>query len=80
MKTKVVFRKYKNGDILALFPNEIADPLGNCLSYEHIGQHGAATYGYCIEMTKPAKPSEYQELYNELTRVVGYRLDVKVRR
>jgi hypothetical protein len=79
MKTKVVFRKYKEGDILALFPDEIADPLGNCLSYQHVGQHGAATYEYCIEQTKPAKPEEYQELKRELEGR-GYDLEVKKRK
>ena len=80
VKTKVIFRKYKQGDILALFPDEITDPLGNCLSYQTIGQHGAATYDYCIEQTKPATPSEYKDLYDELTRVVGYNLDVRKRK
>jgi len=74
----VVFRKWKDGDILALFPKEIADSNGNCMSYEHVGQHGAAAYGGCVYKTKPAKPSEYAALKRELEGI-GYNLDVKLR-
>ncbi len=65
--TKVVFRKYPDGDILALFPEIAADNMGVlCSSYEHIGQHGGASYHLCISRTKPAKKIEYKELKKEL--------------
>lgn len=66
--TKVIFRKYKdNGYILALFPYEVHN--GHLITcYEHIGQHGAADYNHCINMTVPAKPHEYKNLLAELKR------------
>ena len=77
-ETIVVFRKWKNGGILALFPKEIADSYGNCMSYERVGQHSAAAYSGCVYKTKPAKPSEYAALKRELEGI-GYNLDVKLR-
>lgn len=78
----VVFRKWpksEGGDVLALFPYEIEDNVGNCLSYQHIGQHGAANYGACIARTKPAKPEEYAQLKAELEQI-GYVLTIRKRR
>lgn len=78
-KTIVVFRKFKDGgDILALFPAEVADSRGNCMSYQHVGQHGAADYTHCISASVPASPVEHRELRQELENI-GYRLAVKLR-
>lgn len=76
--TKVIFRKWPRktgGDVIALFP-AIAGTydLWTCSSYQHIGQHGAATV-MLSRCTKPAKPSEYADLKEELERI-GYRLKV----
>lgn len=74
--TKVIFRKWHNGDIIALFP-EIPgtnDPF-TCLSYEHIGQHGAAQVSI-IGITTAANEREYKDLFNELQNCCGYRLQV----
>lgn len=77
-KTKVIFRKFKDGDIIALFPEIQADQnYNNCQSYQHIGQHGAASYSL-IDTTKPANEMEYQDLYNELTSI-GYNLKIQKR-
>jgi len=76
-KTKVIFRKFINGDIIALFP-EIeggANQKGECMSYMHVGQHSGAAYAL-IYNTKPAKPDEYADLFAELEGI-GYNLDVK---
>jgi hypothetical protein len=74
--TVVIFRKWSNGDILALFPEIPADNIGyECSAYEHIGQHGAANYGFCIQSTKPASISEAKELKQELEQI-GYCLKV----
>lgn len=79
MKTKVIFRKYRdNGAILALFPDVEHSP-GLCMSYEHIGQHSAAMYYHCLRITEPAKPNEYQSLKRELESI-GYELIIKQRR
>jgi hypothetical protein len=74
-KTTVIFRKWSDGSIIALFPEDKADLEGNCSAYMHIGQHGAADYYSVIERTKPAHIKEYRELKKELeTR--GYDLKV----
>jgi len=81
MKTIVVFRKWANGDIIALFPAEASDYRGlYCDSYEHNGQHGAADYTGVIARTKPASWAEYQPLKRELQGIpFEYELDVRRR-
>ncbi len=88
-ETVVIFRKYKRKhsskyckednvpEILALFPEIIGNPNSlTCMCYQHIGQHGDADYGYCInELTVPAKPEEYADLKEELESF-GYKLKV----
>ena len=79
-ETPVIFRKWpesEGGDIIALFPTEPGtnDPY-TCSSYEHVGQHGSAEPVGVIQRTKPAKPSEYADLMEELEGV-GYD-DLKV--
>lgn len=69
--TKVVFRKWKNGDIIALFPDDVNQHDGTVTSYMHIGQHSAAGYCSVIALTKPATESEYRDLLIELKQV-GY--------
>ena len=82
--TVVVFRKRpksEGGGILALFPYENHDGAGRyCVSYEHVGQHGAADYRGCIRRTKAAKPEEYADLKRELEGYhYFYRLAVRQR-
>jgi hypothetical protein len=80
VKTIVVFRKWNDGSILALFPDERVDYRGNCGCYAHIGQHSAADYKSCIAASKPAKPSEYAALQRELeSPPYNYRLLVRKR-
>ena len=74
-KTKVIFRKFSNGEVLALFPEIVAVRIGYlCQSYIHVGQHGAADPSI-VYRTKLAKPDEYKDLYKELTDI-GYNLKV----
>lgn len=77
-QTLVVFRKFKDGAVIAFFPEFINYPDGSCESYMHIGQHGAANYPHCLTITTPAKPSEYAALERELTRI-GYNLKIRKR-
>ena len=78
--TEVVFRKWNDGgEILALFPYDIQQYVGECGSYAHYGQHSSATYRHCIDCSKPAKESEYIDLKAELERI-GYKLKVIQRR
>lgn len=74
MGTTVIFRKEKckNGDIIAIFPYEMADLQGNYTGYAHVGQHHAVSPIYYTEKTKPAKPEEYKDLLYELENLMGY--------
>lgn len=75
-KTKVIFRKWRDGTIDAIFPELPASRNGlDCVAYAHVGQHGAADYHAVIWQTKPAMPDEYAALARELTGI-GYALDV----
>lgn len=74
--TKVVFRKLKDGQVIALFPQETASRDGyECMSYMHVGQHGSAD-PMIVHDTKPATPREYAPLVAELLSI-GYRLDIR---
>jgi len=70
-----IFRKFKEGDIIALFP-EIEHCFPMCSSYQHIGQHGGADYHGLIQITTLATPPEYEPLKTELESI-GY--DLKIR-
>jgi hypothetical protein len=61
----VIFRKWANGDVIALFP-ELPHNDQFCTSYMHIGQHGGASYSGVIDQTTPATPEEYASLKREL--------------
>jgi hypothetical protein len=66
---KVIFRKFKEGDVIALLPNNEVNR-GMVESYQHIGQHGEATIDI-INYTTLAKPAEYKDLLAEL-KSIGY--------
>lgn len=69
---KTIYRKYANGEIIALFPQIAASMNGGlCASYTHIGQHSAATPQLVINHTRLATPNEYKELHAELEQI-GY--------
>ena len=74
--TKVIFRKFKDGEVIALFPQEPATRNGwECMSYMHVGQHGGAD-PMIVHETKPAKWDEFVELLEEL-QSIGYN-DLKI--
>lgn len=78
-KTVVVFRKYPDGAVIALFPEIPADNQGLlCSSYMHVGQHGGANCSGVSRSTKPASPAEYAPLKKELGQI-GYNLNVRER-
>jgi len=76
MTTKVIFRKFKDGEVIAIFPNELYDWINKDLvwSYMHIGQHGAASKSLAEEK-EIALPEEYANLQEELESI-GYVLDI----
>lgn len=81
--TAAIFRRYppsRGGDVIALFPDLPHDAAGRyCVSYQHLGQHGAADYSGVIAATRPADAEEYAPLLAELQRI-GYRVRVRARR
>jgi hypothetical protein len=70
-----IFRRWKDsGDVIALFPAIPADIDGRyCLSYEHVGQHGAADFHGVVRRTLPATSKQCAGLAREL-RQIGYDL------
>ncbi len=76
-ETPVIFRKEKDGDIIAIFPCEVASIQDYTMScYAHIGQHSGCDLGW-YHTTKAAKPEEYADLKQELEGApYGYRLKV----
>ena len=79
--TKVIFRKDKGGEfkgsVTAFFPEEgyRCDAPHLMMSFQHVGQHGAASIYYYYKDTVSAAPEEYSDLLSELTRM-GYNLKV----
>ena len=70
--TEVIFRIYQSeNEVIALFPNEIANSDGYVGSYMHFGQHSPADYDLVIKNTNPATKDQYTQLYNELVEI-GY--------
>ncbi len=73
-KTTVIFRVFPEGDVIALFPMEVADPHGNIMSYMKIGQHGAASPDLIKEL-KVATLKQLIPLKTELENI-GYTLEL----
>ena len=71
--TKVIFRKFKDGDVIALFPEQRSTRFNLC--YMHIGQHSDCDYNHIVSTTKLATEEEYADLKKELE-FVGYNLKV----
>jgi hypothetical protein len=67
-----------NPDVFAVFPDEILVVIGKpelLSGYQHVGQHGHYHIDY-IKESKVATKEQYQDLYDELTNLVGYDLEV----
>lgn len=67
----VVFRKEKEGGIVAVFPCEVANRLSPQVvgCYSHVGQHSQGDMDYFREKTIPATEEEYNALYDELKQI-----------
>lgn len=73
--TDVIFRIFKEGDVIAMFPGlPGTNDVSTCMSYQHIGQHGSASIwlSRCVRL---ATPEEYASLKRELESL-GYNLRV----
>lgn len=75
--TPVIFRKFNDGDVIAVFPAEPGDMSPTtCASYMHVGQHGAAGVDI-VHCTRLATTEEYAPLKRELESApYEYRLKV----
>lgn len=69
MKTMVVFRKFKDGEVIAVFP-QISYNYVYLMSYLHTGQHGGCVR-HISNFTTPATEEEYKPLLKEL-QDIGY--------
>jgi hypothetical protein len=80
-KTDVVFRKFTDDNsIIALFPYDFWGwGKIECMSYMHVGQHGAAEYSACVKNSVPVSEEEYKPLFTEWDSL-GYNLRVIKRR
>ncbi len=78
MKVSVIFRKYKNGEIIALFPDSGLRYDGGPMvdSYKLNGHCGFAKFYTVMDETVPATHNEYIQLKNELESI-GYDLKIK---
>ena len=75
---KVVFRKFNNGEIIALFPDiKFGCPYYQIMSYMHIGQHSEVYHHAVVEQTTLATEEEYQALLNEI-KSIYHDYDIKV--
>lgn len=79
METKVIFRKYKDGEIIALFPETIRFSSTYWIDcFTLVGEHSYADYYSTIRNTKLATENEYRNLYDILENR-GYNLNVQKR-
>ena len=75
--TKMIFRTWRNGEVIAIMPEIPYDIAGNyMMSYMHVGQHGASSS--CPHNTRLATADEIQPLKRELERI-GYRVSIRKR-
>lgn len=69
-QTRVHFRIFPQGDVIALFPEQIIGE-GLINSYQHIGQHGAAAWNGMGIYCRRATSGQYRDLLQEL-QSIGY--------
>lgn len=76
-KINVAFRKFEDGEVIAIFPNIYPVAKGSkaeVMSYMHMGQHGMASESLVNELEKASK-EEYTPLKKELE-MIGYLVNV----
>ncbi len=70
-KLKVVFRKFQDGEVIAMFPTVAFKRTYTILSYMSVGQHADCDPNI-IHITKLATKEEYEPLLKELQSLQGY--------
>ena len=76
-KVNVAFRKFEDGEVIAIFPNiypVAKDSKAEVMSYMHVGQHGMCMECLVNELEKASK-EEYTPLKKELE-MIGYLVNV----
>jgi hypothetical protein len=73
MKTKVIFRKYRGGTVIALFPEVPTDGMGELCVLQSLTVKNSVDGFKTFSNTLPASPYEYQELKEKLENM-GYTL------
>ena len=76
-KVNVAFRKFDNGEVIAIFPSIFPVPQNSTkevLSYMHIGQHAMASESLVNELEK-ASEKEYKTLKEEMENL-GYVINI----
>lgn len=76
-KVNVAFRKFENGEVIAIFPNiypVAKDSKAEVMSYMHEGQHGMCMECLVNELEKASK-EEYTPLKKELE-MIGYSVNI----
>lgn len=76
-KINVAFRKFDDGEVIAIFPTIFPVPensTNEVLSYMHVGQHGMCMECLVNELEKASK-EEYAPLKKELE-MIGYSVNV----
>lgn len=77
--TRIMFRTFKDGQVIALFIDEIErDYL--VPSYMHMWQHLSTDYNHIIKVTRRANVEEYAPLADELHRIGYNNIEVMSRR
>ena len=77
-KTKTLIRMWtidEKEELIALFPDIKQYHDRYVLSYQTIGQHGAADYDHIMQNSRDATENEYKDLLNELTGI-GYNVEL----
>ena len=83
-KTLVAFRRCRSGQVVAVFPREMArhrdaPAMGRecCVgSYAIPDGHSAAQWGWIVDSTRPATQAEYATLKRNMETCYDYSLDV----
>lgn len=72
-KTRIAFRKFEDGEVIAIFLEIYWDyEQKDLMSYMHTGQHGACS-PLLLKELEVATSAEYSSLLQELCDLVGYK-------
>ncbi len=73
IETPVIFRRWTDGSVTALFPTQAADTLGRyCSAFELRGGEQEYEYEALMASTLAAEPEEYRDLAKSVRQHFGY--------